>query len=422
MPSDSVERLLGGIDRSLSPRPEFAEALLDRLLVELERETDRTVDASDRGQADTMSDGTERLPAFPRPGVPLPAWPGGPRRWERPLAFLATAAVVALTLVSSYLAFGPGRPGRLADNGAFLPAISGTPVTPATDEPPIAELLWAADGGPNVRLNAPTGAAIDPQGNLWITDGSNDRVVILAPGGRVLSPDGVVVEAWGTPGSGEGQFEFTCSSVVLAGIAFDATGNIYVADSGNHRIQKFSPDRTFLTSWGSEGTADGQFLCPLSLVIDEQGRVYVGDHTGGKIAVFDANGHLLATWTEEVDRPEQLALDGEGNLWVADASRRGVQKFSPDGELLAEWDTDQRPMGIAIDAEGRVFVSGQGARVQVFSPEGEFLGGWGSRGGDPGEFTEPAHLVLDGMGHIYTVDLFGDHVQKFRLLPPFGPG
>jgi streptogramin lyase len=135
----------------------------------------------------------------------------------------------------------------------------------------------------------------------------------------------------------------------------------------------------------------------------------------------------LATWTEDLKRPEQLTFDAEGNIWVADSSR-GVLKFSPDGELLTKWDpldaggVINPPMGIAIDAEGRVFVSGQGAKVQVISPDGAILGSWGAIGGDPGQFTEPAHLVLDGTGHIYVVDLYAYRVQKFRLLPPLGPG
>jgi tripartite motif-containing protein 71 len=125
--------------------------------------------------------------------------------------------------------------------------------------------------------------------------------------------------------------------------------------------------------------------------------------------------------------PEQVTIDGDGNIWVAD-SGSGVLKFSPDGDLLAKWDTRgigdgefDHPMGIAVDAQGRVFVADQAARVQVFSSDGAYLGRWGSTGFAPGQFGEPAHLVLDGIGHIYVVDLIGDRVQKFRLLPPFGP-
>jgi sugar lactone lactonase YvrE len=436
MASDPVERLLGGIDRPLSPRPEFAEALLDRLLVELERETDRIGDASDPSQMDTMSDGTERLPAFPRPGVPLPAWPGGPRRWERPLAFLATAALVVLTLMSSYLAFGPGRPGRQADNGTFLPAIRGTPATPATDEPPIAELLWQADGEPDARLGMPAGAGVDPQGNLWVTDGVNGRFVIF-------SPEGVTLETWGTRGNGVGEFDFRCSGEGYGGVAFDTAGNIYVADAGNGRIQKFGPDRTFLTSWPSEGiTVENQLLvtgrgntslpnpqslCPVAVAVDGRGRVVVSERNTGTIQVFAADGRPLATATTEGMRPEGVAVDGAGNIWVADTTDR-VLKFSPDGTLLAAWDATSRdagelnsPMGIAVDGQGLVYVSDQGSRIQVFASDGQFLGAWGSPGLDAGDFVDPVALTLDGGGHLYAIEHFG-RVQKFRLLPPLGPG
>jgi sugar lactone lactonase YvrE len=431
MTADPLARLLGDIDRPVTPRPEFAEALLDHLLIELGQRPAVGPGSDERGNDDPMIDASTSFSPSGMPGTlpgtRLPGWPGSWLSRERVLTYLATAALVIFVLVTSYVAFGPHQPGGQEAPTAFLAAPDEISATLATDSAPV-EFLWQATGEPNFRMQFPTSAAIDPQGNLWVTDGSHDRIVILAPGGRVLSSDGVVLEAWGTSGSGEGEFEFTCSGLALASVAFDQAGNIYVADSGNHRIQKFAPDRTFLTSWGGAGAADDQLQCPLSLVIDKQGRIYVGDHTGGKIAVFDADGQLLATWKDEVSRPEQLALDGDGNLWVADTSR-GVQKFSPDGELLAEWDTYEAgggrfnpPMGLAIDAQGRVFVSGQGRRVQVFSPSGEFLVSWGVSGGDPGEFTEPAYLVLDGTGHIYAVDLFGHRVQKFRLLPPLGPG
>jgi tripartite motif-containing protein 71 len=95
-------------------------------------------------------------------------------------------------------------------------------------------------------LVLPAGAAVDPQGNLWVTDGFNGRFVIF-------SPEGVVRETWGGRGSDEGEFELHCRGEGYGGVSFDAAGNIFVADAGNGCIQKFDPDRTFLTSWLSEG-------------------------------------------------------------------------------------------------------------------------------------------------------------------------
>src|SRR6266571_4521585 len=76
---------------------------------------------------------------------------------------------------------------------------------------------------------------------------------------------------WGTPGSGDGQFNGP------AGVAVDASGNVYVADYGNHRVQKFTDTGTFLTQWG------GQFNGPTGVAVDASGNVYVGDTGNGGI-------------------------------------------------------------------------------------------------------------------------------------------
>ena len=227
------------------------------------------------------------------------------------------------------------------------------------------------------------------------------------------------------------------------GVAFDPAGNIYVADAGNGRIQKFGPDRAYLTSWpidvivdsqllatgrGNQGAASGPRHCPAALALDGQGRIYVRERNTGTIQVFDSDGRSVATVIAEQMRPEGVDLDSDGNIWVADNAGR-ILKFSSDGTLLAEWDRYgtgegelQTPMGIAVDADGRVFVSDQGNRVQVFAPDGAFLGSWGSAGFEPGQFIDPVGLALDGDSHIYVVEHYGSRVQKFRLLPPLGPG
>jgi sugar lactone lactonase YvrE len=299
------------------------------------------------------------------------------------------------------------------------------------------EFLWEADGGPNIPLIHPAGAAVDPQGNLWVADSLNGWFVIF-------SPDGAVLETWGTQGSEEGQFNFECHGEGGGSVAFDAAGNIYVADAGNGRIQKFGPDRTFLTSWlsegrivdsqllitgrGTQGVMDRPPLCPGAIAVDGQGRVVVSDRAANKIEVFDLGGRPLATVAETTMRPEGVALDSAGTIWVADNGNRVLQ-FTADAHSLAQWDRSGRggeefsiPMGIAVDGQDRVFVSDQRKRVQVFAPDGTFLGAWGSPGVEAGQFTDPVGLALDGLGHVYVVEYFGSRVQKFRLLPPLAPG
>jgi DNA-binding beta-propeller fold protein YncE len=369
-------------------------------------------------------------PLNPRWRVAPRALPRSSRRAPPPSA----VAPLLLTLLAGLLALGHGRPGA-AENLAVPAAASQPSPTPAVTAKPVAEFLWQADGSPGAPLINPAGAAVDPQGNLWVTDGFHGWFVIF-------SPDGDVLETWGTLGSGEGEFNFNCGEG-YGGVAFDAAGNIYVADAGNGRIQKFGPDRAFITSWrgeaapavddtflatgrGNKGVANPLTLCPAAIALDRQGRVFVSERTTGQIVVFDADGNPLATATTTSMRPESVAVDSNGNIWAADNFNR-VLKFSPQGALLASWDNfvpgagDLKvPMGLALDAENRVFVADQGNRVQVFAPDGTFIGAWGSSGIHAGQFTDPVGLALDGAGHIYVIEHYGHRVQKFRLLPPLG--
>ena len=259
MTSDPVERLLSSLDRPLSPRPEFAEGLLDRLLSELESERDADLPSMPDTE-DLMLDPialrpTTLVPAAPLPDVHLPAPRRGVRR-DRVLTHVATAALVILTLGASVLAFGPGRaelgrffgfdPGWPAQTQGptIIPALSATPATSGL------EFLWESDGGPD-PLDLPYGMDVDPAGNLWVSDSENDRFQIIAP-------DGAYRETWGASGSGDGEFDFLAEASAFdrpyGDIAFDADGTFYVADTGNTRIQKFAPDRTFLRLVGERGS------------------------------------------------------------------------------------------------------------------------------------------------------------------------
>ena len=376
-------------------------------------------------------------PAVP-PGCASRSW-----TWPRPhlarphLWGMSTqvilAALLVLTCAGSAGAMVPDRPGGPGAR-SVLAAANQNPVTPAAVPGPIVEFLWEANGAPSFPLDGPTGMAVDPQGNLWVTDSGNGRFVIF-------SPDGVALETWGTPGSGDGEFNFTCGVTRFGGVAFDALGNIYVAE-GNKRIQKFAPDRTFLTSWSNAGSAGNQmldagrrdqdvadepFVCPVALAVDDQGHVFVSDQFANTIDVFSPDGRSLVAIPVEFMLPEAVALDSGGDIWVADTSSRILQ-FAAAGRLLSKWDTVgegagelNTPMGIAVDDHGRVFVTDWGAQVQVFSLDGAFLGAWGSHGHDAEAFEDPVAVLLDGQGDVYVAEHRGDRVQKFRLLPPFAP-
>ena len=102
--------------------------------------------------------------------------------------------------------------------------------------------------------------------------------VLLAATARAQAPS--YLTQWGTEGAGSGQFDRPY------GVAVDASGNVYVADMGNDRIQKFTSSGTYLTQWGSSGTGDGQFNCPSGAAVDGSGNVYVADQSNNRIQKF----------------------------------------------------------------------------------------------------------------------------------------
>jgi uncharacterized protein (TIGR03663 family) len=193
---------------------------------------------------------------------------------------------------------------------------------------------------------------------------------------------------WGSQGKGNGQFQDP------RGIAVDEAGNVYVADSGNHRIQKFDSGGQFITQWGSEGDGPGQFKEPWGIAVDGDGNVYVADTWNHRIQKFDADGSFLLQWGSFRDTGG-VAVGAEGLFWG--------------------------PRDIATDAAGNVYVTDTGnKRVQVFDSGGQFLDQWGGFGVEDGQMDEPVGIAIDQEGNIYLADTWNQRVQKFDA-PPLPP-
>ena len=111
------------------------------------------------------------------------------------------------------------------------------------------EKMWPALLGQPWYFNHPSGIAVDSSGNVYLADTDNHRI-------QKFSSNGQFVTRWGSQGSGDGQFGSP------QGIALDSSGNVYIADEWNHRIQKFSSNGQFIAKWGSNGSGDGQFNWP----------------------------------------------------------------------------------------------------------------------------------------------------------------
>ena len=129
------------------------------------------------------------------------------------------------------------------------------------------------------------------------------------------------------------------------GIGVDVkTGNIYVADSGNERIQKFSNTGGFITKWGGLGTANGQFDNPSRVAVDSGGNVFVSDSNNNRIQKFNSDGKFIRKWGSEgtangqFSFPEGIGINlKSGNIYVADTGNNRIQEFTNTGGFIRSW-------------------------------------------------------------------------------------
>lgn len=170
-------------------------------------------------------------------------------------------------------------------------------------------------------LARPVGLAVDPaSGNLYIADVGDHRVV-------VLSQQDTLVTTIGTRGTGPGEFNFPTF------LTLDNTGRLYVADSLNCRVQVFSPEGSFERQVGSRGDMPGYFSQPKGLAVDDQGRLLIVDANFEAVQIFDQRGAVLMSFGQEGHGPGEfwlpvdLDIDKSGRIWVADSYNRRVQVF-----------------------------------------------------------------------------------------------
>jgi streptogramin lyase len=253
-------------------------------------------------------------------------------------------------------------------------------------------VIGSQGNNPGQFLN-PTGVAVDNQGNLYVAERGNNRI-------QKLSPDDEPLAQWGSQGNGLGQFYGPC------GVAVDVQGNVYVVETLGDRVQKFSPQGKPLAQWGTAGGpvhSEAGYQDPKSVAVNSQGDVYSVVNAGNgadpnpRIRELSPDGNLLTELGSFGDGPGQfryptgLTVDQAGNVYVADGVNHSVQKLSPDGEPLARWDLDSslQPIGLALDTQGNLYVVDQ-VGVQKLSAEGEVLADWN----DPAGGEQPGQFSM----------------------------
>jgi hypothetical protein len=313
------------------------------------------------------------------------------------------------------------------------------------------------------RFNSPRGVAVDTLGNVYVADTFNHRIRKITPGGiaTTLAGNGTFGFVDGTGGpSGTTQFHFPY------GVAVDTLGNVYVADTLNHRIRKITPtgDTTTLAGNGGAGFADGtggpsgttQFSFAQAVAVDTLGTVYVADTLNHRIRKITPGGDTTTlagngtfgfvdgtggpSGTAQFSAPYGVAVDTAGNVYVADNSNNRIRKISPGGTtttLSGNGTTGfadgtggpggttrfNSPRGVAVDNAGNVYVADTlNHRIRKISPGGDtstltgngsagFIDGTGGPGGTT-QFSFAWAVAVDNAGNVYVADTANNSIRR----------
>jgi DNA-binding beta-propeller fold protein YncE len=248
---------------------------------------------------------------------------------------------------------------------------------------------------------------------VYVADSQNHRI-------QKFTAAGEFIIQWGSFGTGEGEFDWPL------GIMTDPNNFVYVTEKNNHRVQKFNLDGTFVTQWGTYGSEDGNFNSPNGIAADGSGSVYVADLKNDRIQKFSDTGVFAARWGRgfsdgEFNSPEGIAADTDGFIYVADTENHRIQKFDPNGEFVGKWGAKgtgdgefMRPNPITVGYDGFLYVADTGNdRIQKFDKNGEFILKWGGFGTGEGNFNLPYGIAADEAGFIYIADMGNHRIQKF---------
>jgi tripartite motif-containing protein 71 len=272
-------------------------------------------------------------------------------------------------------------------------------------------------------LRFPEAVAVDTQGDVYVADQLSYVV-------QKLTASGTYETQWGSYGAGQGQFG------PIGGLATDAAGDVYVVDSSHDRIEKFSPDGTFITSWGRRGSELGEFdfgssqnytQPPGGGIAVAGDHVYVADSGNNRIERFNLEGGEAMTWGTYGSGPGQFSYPrgvaaNESEVIVSNDDNHRIEKFNTEGAFEAEAGSAGSgpaqfgfPYGVALDAAGNVYVADDSNdRVVKLTPQLDFAGTWGSYGSKPGQLEFPRAIASDPAGDTYVADTANDRIQVFN--------
>jgi DNA-binding beta-propeller fold protein YncE len=297
-----------------------------------------------------------------------------------------------------------------------------------------ADQIFGSELYPPLGLNAPRAIAAGLDEDIYVADSRNHRILHI-------SGDGSLLQEWGTFADNASGTAPIGTFNEPWGVAVGPDGSVYVSDTWNHRIQKFSGTGKPVTSWGQYGqpfpedpTSQGSFWGPRGIAVDSQGHVFVADTGNKRIAVFDEEGNFLTQFGTagldpgQFDEPVGVAVAGDGTVYVTDTWNQRVQSFIPneDGSQyfpLNQWDVnawfgqslENKPF-IAVSGDKHVFITDpEGYRVIEFTENGEFVRTWGDFGNGPDQIGLAAGIAVDPAGFVWVTDAVNNRILRYTL-------
>ena len=305
---------------------------------------------------------------------------------------------------------------------------------------------FSGDGGPAsvAQTNAPSGVALDSSGNLYVADYLNHRVRKITPAGLITTIAGTGVAGF----SGDGGPAVNAQLNGPLGVAADAFGNVFIADSGNNRIREVLADGTIGTYagngnagfFGDGGSAlQAAMHSPSALTLDASDNLFVADTLDFRVRKIDVfniittvagnglqgsagDGGLASS--ASLNAPTGVAVDGAGDIFIADAGAGQVRKVAPNGAISTVVGGGPSPRGVAVDAAGNLYIADDAHnQVRQISEGGivTTISGTGAccYSGDGGpavlaQWNQPRGLVVDPTGNVYVADAGNNAIRLLR--------
>jgi DNA-binding beta-propeller fold protein YncE len=295
----------------------------------------------------------------------------------------------------------------------FQNRVAAFPVTPelkSTTTTGPSTMFEGGKGRGKGEFNSPTAIAVDGNGSVFIADTGNGRI-------ENFSPTGAFLRTVDLTGNDRGQ------SSEPSGIALDHAGNIYVADVSKQCVEKLGPDGTLIAEWKGP---DPGFYGPRRIAIGRDDSIYVVDQGRTRIVKFSSDGGVLSVWGSKgsgdghFDDPTSVAVDPKSNkIYVADPRNKRIQVFDSTGKFLTKWLVPEwgQPQGfedLAIDSDnGRLYASSANMKtIVVHDLDGNRLGTLGSPA--PDRLESPSAIALAKEG-LLVLDTASARVFLIRL-------